>query len=250
MVSPPILSTFSPAGSVFFFVTPIMNTATLSKTCPTCAIKKDASEYFKSRNSKDGLQAHCKSCQAIRKLNKPDINISAAIRADERAVQLIRSAIRVGVRKYVTADGKRINVQREVAKLGHTTSSANFSAVCAGIRGTLQPKPKAQKAPQIEPIIPPIRSISLPPTSVAPTSLATPALIVDLPGIYEVENRGRGTRSFRFESTIDGSVFAFDTFREARMAREKMRGAFEQQSKFDAVQRQSSGKPASDEGDV
>jgi hypothetical protein len=52
----------------------------------------------------------------------------------------------------------------------------------------------------------PVRATkTLPPQKPAPqVILDAPELIVNLPGIYEVENRGRGTRSFRFESTIDG----------------------------------------------
>jgi hypothetical protein len=78
-----------------------------------------------------------------------------------------------------------------------------------------------------------------------------PELVVDLPGIYPVENRGKGYTSFRFDSPIDGSIFSFSSFKEARKERQQMMSAFRQQAVFESVQRQSSGKkPAvDDEGD-
>jgi hypothetical protein len=80
------------------------------------------------------------------------------------------------------------------------------------------------------------------------TILDAPELIVDVPGIYEVENRGRGTRSFNFTSTIDGSTFSFPSFAEARQARQAMMKAFRQQAVFESVVRQKTGKkPEADE---
>jgi hypothetical protein len=77
-----------------------------------------------------------------------------------------------------------------------------------------------------------------------------PELVIDLPGIYQVENRGKGCISFRFESLIDGSVFSFSSFKEARQTRQEMMDAFRQQVVFESVQRQSSGKkPVVDEED-
>ncbi len=32
------------------------------KVCPRCKIKKDESEFFKNRSTKDGLQFYCKQC--------------------------------------------------------------------------------------------------------------------------------------------------------------------------------------------
>jgi hypothetical protein len=101
---------------------------------------------------------------------------------------------------------------------------------------------KAAQAPQIDPIIPPISSITPPPQSLSKTILEAPELIVDLPGIYEIEHRGRGTRSFRFESPVDGSVFAFESFKEARKERQQMMTAFRQQAVFESVVRQKTGK--------
>lgn len=35
----------------------------VSKTCPTCEVEKDASEFWKMSASRDGLQVKCKACQ-------------------------------------------------------------------------------------------------------------------------------------------------------------------------------------------
>jgi hypothetical protein len=76
---------------------------------------------------------------------------------------------------------------------------------------------------------------------------AEPELIINLPGIFEVENRGRGTRSFRFESPVDGATFAFESFREARAARETMRAEFRQLAAYQNTHRQSTGRKSVDE---
>jgi hypothetical protein len=62
---------------------------------------------------------------------------------------------------------------------------------------------------------------------------------VDIPGIYEIENRGRGYTSFRFESPIDGSVFSYESFKDARKARQSMMAAFRQLAAYDSTHRQS-----------
>ena len=103
-----------------------------------------------------------------------------------------------------------------------------------------------QKDSQNVPDVPPTQSITAPPKNVAKSILEAPKLIVSLPGIYEVENRGKGYTSFRFENPVDGSTFAFESFAEARKARKCMVAIFEQQSKFDGVKRQSTGKPAAE----
>jgi hypothetical protein len=66
-----------------------------------------------------------------------------------------------------------------------------------------------------------------------------PEPIVDISGIYEVENRGRGRRSFRFESPIDGSVFSYESFKDARQARQSMMATFKQLAAYDSTHRQS-----------
>lgn len=60
------------------------------------------------------------------------------------------------------------------------------------------------------------RSITPPPKNVATVKPDAPELIVSIPGIYEVQNRGKGYTSFRFESPIDGSVFSFSSFKEGK----------------------------------
>ena len=55
-------------------------TCASTKICPTCQIPKLLTEFWKSRKSKYGLQAHCKSCQAIRK-RRSDPNASEKPRA-------------------------------------------------------------------------------------------------------------------------------------------------------------------------
>jgi hypothetical protein len=97
---------------------------------------------------------------------------------------------------------------------------------------------KAAQSHPIDPDVSPMSTITLPPQS-APT--VEPEMAIDIPGIYEVQNRGRGYTSFRFESPIDNSIFSFPSFAEARKARKSMMAVFEQQAKFDAVQRQSKG---------
>jgi hypothetical protein len=96
--------------------------------------------------------------------------------------------------------------------------------------------PKAPRPPKVKKIKPPV----------------DPKLIVDCPGIWEVENRGRDTRTFNFTSLIDSSTFSFPSFREARQARQEMMQAFRQQAVFESVHRQTTGKkPAvDDEGDA
>jgi hypothetical protein len=222
-------------------------TTPTTKICPTCATPKPLTEFFRSKASKDGFQNHCRTCQAIRKSNKPDESTSAAIRADQRCVDLINSATKISFRKYVLPDGKKVNLHKEIAKLGYMTSAANFSGILAGIRGELTPYQKRrQNAPN--------ESEESQATTIAkpqkPVSNDTPELTIDIPGIYEVENRGKGYTSFRFDSPIDGSVFAFESFKEARKERQQMMSAFRQQAVFESVVRQKTGKkPADDEGD-
>jgi hypothetical protein len=61
-------------------------------------------------------------------------------------------------------------------------------------------------------------------------------LAIVLPGIFEIQNRGKGCTSFNFTSPIDDSTFSFPSFKEARKARESMRGAFEQLAVYENTQ--------------
>jgi hypothetical protein len=70
-----------------------------------------------------------------------------------------------------------------------------------------------------------------------PLPTVDPELVIDIPGVWEVQNRGRGTRSFNFTSLVDNSTFSFPTFREARQARAEMMDAFRQQAVFESVHR-------------
>jgi hypothetical protein len=75
-------------------------------------------------------------------------------------------------------------------------------------------------------------------------------LVIDIPGIFEVQNRGRGYTSYNFTSPVDGSTFTFSSFKEARKGRLEMIKAFRQLAVFESVQRQSTGKKrVDDEGD-
>ena len=103
---------------------------------------------------------------------------------------------------------------------------------------------KAAQGHPNDPKVPPISTITPSPKSVRSD---TPELVVDVPGIYEVQNRGKGYTSFRFESPIDGSVFSFPSFQDARKVRKSMLAVFEQQARFESVHRQSTGgRPAVD----
>jgi hypothetical protein len=69
-----------------------------------------------------------------------------------------------------------------------------------------------------------------------------PEPIVDIPGIFEVQNRGRGYTSYNFTSPIDQGTFTFSSFKEARAARESMRAEFRQLAAYQNTHRQSTGK--------
>jgi hypothetical protein len=164
-------------GRTFYAnMTRTIPTATLTthKTCPTCGTSKPLAQFWKSKFSKYGVQAHCKICQAVRKRGEP----------------------------------------------------------------SYAPQPVK------------VSKIAKPPKSVAKVIPEAAELIVDLPGIYEVQNRGKGYTSFRFESPIDGSVFSFSSFREARTGRQEMMRAFRQQAVFESVVRQKTGKKPADDEDT
>jgi hypothetical protein len=73
-------------------------------------------------------------------------------------------------------------------------------------------------------------------------------IAVSMPAIFEVENRGRNYRSFCFESPLDGSVFSFLCYKDARAARESLRPAICQMETYDRVVRQKTvKKPVDDE---
>jgi hypothetical protein len=67
-------------------------------------------------------------------------------------------------------------------------------------------------------------------------------IAVSMPAISEVENRGKNYRSFCFESPLDGSVFSFLSYKEARGARESFRPAICQMETYENTHRQSTGK--------
>jgi hypothetical protein len=192
-------------------------------------------------------------------------NLSDAIREDPRAVNLIRSAIKTGQKIYRSPDGRRINFRKEIAAFGHQISSANLCAVVADIR---EPRKLCQTCRIEKPISDFYRKTNsgdgrqgacricqtktnrerlarLSPAPKKPRKLPPePELVIDLPGIWEVENRGRGYRSFNFTSPIDGSTFTFSSFREARQGRNEMMSAWRQQARYESVYRQSTGCPA------
>jgi len=87
----------------------------------------------------------------------------------------------------------------------------------------------------------PVKAIkSLP--NPTPLPQVDPELVIDLPGIWEIQNRGKNYTTYNFTSPIDQSTFTFSSFKEARKARESMRDIFVQQAQFEAVVRQKTGK--------
>ena len=77
-------------------------------------------------------------------------------------------------------------------------------------------KKAAQSHPSV-PNVPPTQSITPPPTKL---TTVTPELVIDIPGIFEIQNRGKNYTSYNFTSPIDGSTFSFPSFKEARQARQ------------------------------
>jgi hypothetical protein len=75
------------------------------------------------------------------------------------------------------------------------------------------PKTPTLKTPKVQKIVVPVDTIA-----------------VSMPSIFEVENRGKNYRSFCFESPLDGSVFSFSSYKEARGARESFRPAIRQET--------------------
>jgi hypothetical protein len=215
----------------------------LTKICPTCGPKL-TTEFFNCRTSKDGLQAHCKTCQAIRKKNKPDTSLSQRIQSDPEAMALIQSATLTG-RKYLRADGTRIYLNQELAKLGYHVGSSNLSVIVSKVQGRYLTV--GQKRLQNDP------NASDMPTAVLTSEPPKPApndtleLVIDIPGIFEVQNRGRGYTSYNFTSPVDGSTFTFSSFKDARKGRQAMMTAFEQQAVFESVFRQKTGKKPADD---
>jgi hypothetical protein len=188
------------------------------------------------------------------------LNVSDQIRQDPRAIDLIMSSS-----QKQGPGNKRIKLHREIEKLGYNLSASNLSVLVAKLRGTWRPALKKAASPQNVPTVPATQSIILPPKVVEASEVVadvkiaepqksapsdTPELVIDIPGIYEVQNRGKGYTSFRFESPIDGSIFSFPSWAEARTARKSMMAVFRQQAVFDGVVRQKTGKkPATDEFD-
>jgi hypothetical protein len=102
--------------------------------------------------------------------------------------------------------------------------------------------PKTVKPPKVKTSTPP-----KPLKIVAPIDLE---IAVSMPAIFEVDNRGKGYRTFNFESPIDGSLFSFLSYKEARAARESLRPAICQLENYENVHRQSTGgKSAVDDED-
>ena len=100
-----------------------------------------------------------------------------------------------------------------------------------------------QKDSQNVPDVSPMSTIAPPPK---PATKVKTELVIDVPGIFEIQNRGKNYTSYNFTSPVDNSTFSFPSFSEARQARKSMMAIFEQQSKFDGVQRQSTGRPAAE----
>jgi hypothetical protein len=140
------------ASGVYFCTTMNRTTPTLSKTCPTCELEKDAVEFNKHGGQKDGLSTTCKEC----------------------------------LKKY---QGER--------------------------QATI--KKAAQSHPN-DPKVPPIRSITPPPQSAPKTIPDAPEPTVTFPPIKETEHRGQSRRSYSFQGPDGFSIFAFDSFAEARKA--------------------------------
>ena len=95
-----------------------------------------------------------------------------------------------------------------------------------------QTSPDAPQPPQA------IKSLPNP----KPLPQVDPELVIDLPGIWEIQNRGKNYTTYNFTSPIDQTTFTFPSFRDARKARESMRDVFVQQARFEAVVRQKTGK--------
>jgi hypothetical protein len=68
------------------------------------------------------------------------------------------------------------------------------------------------------------------------------AIEIALPPIKETEWRGARRTSYSFLGPDEHTVFAFDSFKEARTARESLRPAYEQSAIFENVKRQA-GRP-------
>ena len=77
-------------------------------------------------------------------------------------------------------------------------------------------------------------------------SEAAETIVVLFPPIKETEYRGQHRTSYSFIGPDDSSVFAFDSFKQARKEREKMRPLYLQAAVFDGVVRVKSkgGRPA------
>jgi hypothetical protein len=177
------------------------------------------------------------------------MNISQLIREDPKAVQLLTSAVTHKGRKWFDANGEQVHVQKEIRKLGYNLSASSLFDLMARLNGTYKPRKARQARLEASGVVADTK-IAKPQKPAPSVTPATPELIVDVPGIYEVENRGRGTRSFNFTSTIDGSTFSFPSFKEAREARQAMMRAFRGQAVFESVVRQKTGKkPEADELD-
>jgi hypothetical protein len=75
-----------------------------------------------------------------------------------------------------------------------------------------------------------------------PLPQVDPELVIDIPGIWEIQNRGKNYITYNFTSPIDQTTFTFSSFKQARQAHQEMMKAFRQQAVFESVRRQSTGK--------
>jgi hypothetical protein len=203
----------SPRGRwlVLFPATAFLYTQ-IMKQCTICKQVKDKDQFPKHSGHKDGLSSLCRGCTTELARNRKNDSLI------QKACQTCK--ILKPLTDFYRKTNSPLGVQGECRICQRKRSAARLLL-----------KPKPAKVHKI-------------------VAVVEPELIIDVPGIFEIQNRGKNYTTYNFTNPIDQSTFTFSSFHEARQARESMRDVFIQQARFEAVVRQKTGKKPVDDEDA
>jgi len=175
------------------------------------------------------------------------MNTSQAIREDPEAVRLLTSVNHKG-RKYFDSNGEEVHLHKQIRKMGYNLGASNLSVLIARMNGTYKTRKQRQTSPEVSEILTDVKPLPKP-KPLPKVILATKGPIaVTFPPIKETEYRGQHRTSYSFVGPDEFSIFAFDSYKEARREREKMRPLYLQAAIYASTHRAPSkgGRPAVD----
>ncbi len=140
---------------------------------------------------------------------------------------------------WLTPDGKRYPILQRIAELYPTASRSLRQHVVRRLSGRERKPVKRTASPPKRADVARVSRLPKPPKCRARVKLAiaTAAPQITLPPIKEVEHRAQKRTSFSFLGPDGFTGYSFDSFGEARQAREALRPEYTQAEIFNQVKR-------------